>query len=302
MDEDALQQVVTRGATDAFPGMGLHEISQYVSLPSGVCDIVAKDRYGRWWVIELKRDAVTATAIAQVLRYKLDLDARWCGVSHHPMIAGLRCSPATAQAAAVAGVAVHVFDGAVIRRLIAEFAVADRVRRRSGSNRTPSRPRGPAVSRGGYVNPARQVLQSELDRQFPPGSLTGRSRRADLRAYWRLACPAAPPDIVDKVVRATAHILGAEPSSALVNRASSWTNLKLSNGAMVAALNANARTIKCDFWLPEALAGTVPYPNKGPRHPHSVWCQPRGLATDSQIDELLRWYDRALQIRQSWKR
>lgn len=58
---------------------------------------------------------------------------------------------------------------------------------------------------------------------------------------------------------------------------------------MVAALNANVTTVKCDFRLPEVLADQVPYPNKGARHPHSAWCQPSGVATDAQIHELLRW-------------
>lgn len=297
MDEEALQQVVTRGSAVAFPDFGFVQMSQQVDLPSGPCDIRALDLDGHWWVIELKRDALTPTTIQQVLRYKRELDDRHRGTEHLPMIAGMRCSQATRLAAAAAGVRVHVFEKDIIDGLVAQFEVADRRRRRNGNATTPSAPRGPAVARGGYNDPERHALQSALDAAYPPGSLTWRSDIKDLREYWELACPQSRADVRAQVVRITAHILTAEPTTALVNRASSWTNLKLSNGAMVAALNANANSIKCDFWLPEALAGLVPYPNKGPRHPHSVWCQPRGLSTSADVTELLQWYDRALQLR-----
>lgn len=294
MDEDALQQVVTRAADVAFPGMGLTGISQQVALPSGPCDLRARDRQGCWWVIELKRDSLTPATVAQVLRYKRELDHLFPGTDHRPMIAGLRCSLGTRHCAAQAGVVVHVFDPDVIARLVEQFQVADRRRRRSGDQRTPSVPRGPAVPRGGYSDAGRQELQARLDAAFPPGTLTCRSPVGDVDAYWALACPGAPEAVRRRVSRVSVHILAAEPSSAIVNRASSWSNLKLSNGALVAALDAGAKAVKCDFWLPEDLAGMVPYANKGPRHPHSVWCQPRGLTSDHAVDELLHWYDRAL--------
>lgn len=302
MYEKTIQELAEREPDRVFPGLGLRVVGRQVVVEGGSADLLMEDRDGHLLVVELKRDRLQPAHVGQVLRYGEEIRRRHPDRQVDLLLAGPNVGVQTRAAAAEAGVLLYVLDMEELSRLADEHKVRDGAARprRTGTVQRPSLPRGPGAKR--LPNSQRARHQQELDKAFPPGSLTESSGTAAFGAYWAMASPTASRAMRDVAVLLSVEMLAAVDGSALSNRASAWTCFRRGDGLVIAALEPKRDVCNVSFMIPDDLAAQL-YA-EGLVSIHQVrnggtWVSCRQVMRRVTPEEALAWYRQGLKVLES---
>jgi len=267
--------------------------STQVPLDAGRLDLLFAGEDGMW-VMELKRDVVTASTVDQLQRYVVELRQRYPGVTYGGIAVAPSVSPAGASRADELGLLAVELPEARLRAVAARHGVAL-------DAATGHRPRPPGQIRTvrpaprttrGATDPVRAALLARVDARFPPGSLTAGSASAKLlREYCLLAFPSSTPALNRLAAELLEQVLQVVPGSAVGRRAAGgWTTIDTAEGVTAFAVEPKRTTIKTSFSLPtdvaarEKAAGRITV--KGPRH-YGMWVH-AALSEQSQIPGVMQ--------------
>ncbi len=254
MLEREMAEIVTKYPQDVFPDLDFDFVDRERSLGDGCrYDLRFREREGNDWIVELKRDAVTACVVEQLDRYLkrcVELDP---GVSVRGMAVAPKVSAAARAAADASGIVCRSVSEARLREI--------------------------ARTRGMHIGP---TVVARLEHSRTPGVWKVSARFDRLRAYWDSATPDAPTTYRQLAARLTDAALDAVPGSTLSTRSigkrDPYTTVRTSTDRVMAAIDARSTYVKFDFYLPFETAERMK--RQGllrtwkPRG-RSVWCQSR---------------------------
>lgn len=302
MLEKTISEIIARYPNEVWPDLNLTFVARECRLKGGnLFDLRFRDRDGTNWIVELKRDRVTPSAVLQLVRYLKQLRASERSTSFRGMVVAPAISEKGRFEASLRDIICRTVDEPSLRRIAACHGLpldheSGHRPKLVGSPRVRSR----VPKRLGH-RPATSEHDVEflrtLDERFPPGSLGNESCIDELREYWDLATPTAPHYIREIATRLTYEVLQALPHSAVANRSQgkkeSYTTVRGLDGRLAAAIDARKAYAKFDFPLPADVGQGCR--DEGllriwrPRG-YSVWCLSRVGASMpvSKAIELLR--------------
>jgi hypothetical protein len=299
--ERTIAEILARYPSEVWPDLDLTFVERERRLGGGqILDLCFRDPAGTFWVVELKRDRVTPSTVAQVTGYLAELRRAHPDVEYRAMVVAPVIGARGRVAADAAGIACRSVDVAALADIAARHGIP--VGHESAHRPVIKRstPRSSRVRERGDDRPATSAEQVELlralDERFPPGSLDSSAPVKVLIEYWRQATPGVPPERWETAAALTSAALEALPGSALstrsLGRTDPYSTVRTIDGIVAAAVDARQRYVKLDFPLPLALAEEGR--DSGllriwkPRG-YSSWCQSRvgdALAIDQALDLL----------------
>jgi hypothetical protein len=283
--EKTLSEILARHSAEVWPDLDLTFVERERRLAGGqILDHCYRDLDGTYVIVELKRNAVTASTIAQVVGYLHELRLTDPAARYRAMAVAPKISRRGQAAADAAHVDCRTID---IARLT-EIAARHGLPTGHASNHRPAARRPPITSRPRTTPRHRPATPTGivghlrvLDERFPPGTLTSTAALETLIEYWRHATPTAPKAQREIAARLTHAVLQTLPGAAVSTRSGGtigYTTIRALDGRVGAALDARLDHTKFDFPLPERLARQCR--DAGllkiwqPRG-YSLWCQSR---------------------------
>lgn len=299
MYEKTIQELAEREPRQVFPGRGFTVVGRQVPVTGGIIDLLMEDANGLLWVVELKRDRLTAKDVGQVHRYGPEIRKRYPGRGVALLLAGPEASKRTLMAATALRVDIHMLDMARLADLAARHGVVDGLARpvRRGTPQRPSRPRGPGSTR--KPNSQRLEHQAALDAAFPPGSITAQRGLDLLPQYWRAASPTASLAARRLAVELSEGVLMRLAGCALSNRASAWTCFRRADGLVVASMEPKTAVCHFSVMVPDDLAQDLE--RRGLAKIHQVrnggaWVNTRCVGERADVRAALTWYEAGLAV------
>jgi hypothetical protein len=302
MLEKTMSEIITRFPSEVWPDLDLTFVERESRLKGGnILDLHFRDRDGTHWIVELKRDRVTPSAVLQLVGYLEQLRTREPSISFRGMVVAPSITAKGRNEASLRDIICRTVDEQSLRRIAKSngLPLDHESRHRpklAGTPRVRSRVPKRLGNRPATSEHDKELLRA-LDERFRPGSLDNESCIDELKEYWDLATPTAPHNVREIAARLTYEVLQALPGSAVGNRSQgkkeSYTTVRGRDGRVAAAIDARKSYVKFDFPLPDAVGqrcrdeGLLRVSRS---RGYSVWCLSRVGATMplQKATELLR--------------